>query len=56
VRSGDFLLNRSTAGEIYVPFADCHVEDGQVRLNVRSDETENQGWMMAQPIETQRKR
>jgi hypothetical protein len=54
VRNGDFLLDRSMARDVFVPFADCHVENGQIRLDVRSSEIDNQGWMMPELTENQK--
>ena len=59
VRSSDFLLNRPMGRDIYVPFADCDVtDDGKVQLNIRSDQIEQQGWLMPEPVEnrSQKKR
>lgn len=52
VRSHDFLVDRSMARDIYVPFSACQVTSGQIRLNVRADEVDNQGWEMPELFET----
>ncbi len=54
VRSSDFLVDRPMARDVYVPFGDCDVSSGQVRLNVQSSEVDNQGWMMPEMAESQR--
>jgi hypothetical protein len=45
VRSNDFLVDRPMARDIYVPFDACQSTDnGQIRLNVRADDVDNQNW------------
>ena len=44
VRSNDFLVDRSMARDIYIPFNACEIRGGQIRLSVRADEVDNQGW------------
>jgi hypothetical protein len=44
VRSDDFLVDRSMARDVYVPFDACRSTDGQIRLNIRADEVDNQNW------------
>lgn len=61
VRSSDFLVDRPMARDIYIPFSACQTSGGQIRLNVRADEVDNQDWEMPElfDIETdtsQRKR
>jgi hypothetical protein len=51
VRSGDFLVDRSLARDIYIPFNVCQISDGQIRLNVRADEVENQDWQMPELLD-----
>jgi hypothetical protein len=46
VRSNDFLVDRSMARDVYVPFSACQKTDGQIRLNVAADDVDNQGWEM----------
>lgn len=53
VRSNDFLVDRSMARDIYIPFSACQATGGQVRLNVRADEVDNQGWEMPELFETE---
>lgn len=51
VRSNDFLVDRSMARDIYIAFNACEVSGGQIRLNVRADEIDNQGWEMPELFE-----
>ena len=44
VRSNDFLVDRSMARDVYVPLSACQMQDGQIRLNIRADEVDNQDW------------
>ncbi len=44
VHANDFLLNRSNARDIYVPFSACQVSGDQVRLNVSADQVNTQNW------------
>lgn len=53
VRSNDFLVDRSMARDIYIPMSACRTTEGQIRLNVRADEVENQGWEMPDLMETE---
>ncbi len=46
VRSSDFLVDRPLARDVYVPLDACQSTEGQVRLNVRADEVDNQDWPM----------
>ena len=46
VRSSDFLADRSMARDVYIPFSACQVTNGQIRLNIRADEVDNQDWEM----------
>ncbi len=48
VRSDDFLVDRPAARDVYVPFSACRVSDGQIRLNVRAQEVDSQGWLTSQ--------
>jgi hypothetical protein len=54
VRTNDFLVDRSMARDIYIPFSACTFTDGRVQLNVKSDEVDKQGWQMPQLTESQR--
>jgi len=54
VRDNDFLVDRSMARDVFVPFDECTVEDRQVRLNVMADQVENQGWEVPETVESQR--
>ncbi|HSL43667.1 MAG TPA: BON domain-containing protein [Anaerolineales bacterium] len=53
VRSNDFLVDRSMARDVYIPINACQTTGGQVRLNVRADEVDNQGWEMPELFETE---
>ena len=56
VRRYDFLVDRSMARDFFIPYSACRLEDGQVWLNVPSDEVDDQGWRqpdMFGPGETQ---
>jgi hypothetical protein len=45
VRSDTILVDRPMSRDIYIPFSAVNVTDGSTaRLNVRSDEVDNQGW------------
>jgi len=46
VRSSDFLVDRDTARDIYVPMSACHMSGGKVQLNIRADEVDSQNWRM----------
>jgi hypothetical protein len=46
VRSNDFLVDRSMARDVYIPFDACQMSGGQIRLNVRADEVDDQDWPM----------
>ncbi len=52
VRANDFLVDRSLARDVYIPFTGCQMTDGQIRLNIRADEVDNQGWEMPDLLET----
>jgi hypothetical protein len=52
VRGNDFLVDRSMARDVYIPFSACDMSGGQIRLNVRADEVDNQGWEMPELFET----
>jgi hypothetical protein len=52
VRSNDFLVDRSMARDVYVPFDACQSADGQIKLNVRADEVDDQDWPMPDLVET----
>jgi hypothetical protein len=54
VRTNDFLVDRSMARDIFIPFSACTFTNGRVQLNVRSDELEQQGWQMPEMTESQR--
>ena len=53
VRSNDFLVDRPMARDIYIPFHACQTTGGQIRLNIRADEVDNQGWEMPELFETE---
>lgn len=53
VRSNNFLVDRSMARDVYIPFNACQMGSGQIRLNVRADEVDNQGWEMPDLLETE---
>lgn len=46
VRSYDFLVDRPMARDVYIPFNACQKSGGQIRLNVRADEVDDQDWPM----------
>lgn len=52
VRSNDFLVDRSMARDVYIPFSACQTANGQIRVNVHADEVDNQGWDMPDLLET----
>lgn len=52
VRGNDFLVDRPMARDVYVPFGACDMTGGQIRLNVRADEVDNQGWEMSELFDT----
>lgn len=54
VRSNDFLVDRSLARDVYVPFNACQKADadGRIRLNVRADEVDAQDWEIPDLFET----
>ena len=54
VRDDDFLVDRSMARDAYVPFSECQISDGQVRLKVRASEVDDQGWQVPEAAESQR--
>ncbi len=49
VRDDDFLVDRSIARDAYVPFSECQISDGQVRLKVRASEVDDQGGKCPKP-------
>jgi len=52
VRANDFLVDRSMARDVYVPSSAASMMDGRLRLNVRADEVDNQGWETPELVET----
>jgi hypothetical protein len=44
IRDNDFLVDRSMARDIFVPFSACTKIDNQVHLSVTADKVDNQGW------------
>lgn len=46
VRSNDFLVDRSMARDVYIPLNACQMTNGQIRLNIRADEVDDQDWEM----------
>jgi hypothetical protein len=53
ILSNDFLVDRSMARDVYIPFQACNITGGQIRLNVRADEVDNQGWEMPELFKTE---
>ena len=51
VRSNDFLVDRSMARDIYIPFHACEMRGGQIRLNIRENEVDNQDWEMPELLD-----
>ena len=51
IRSNDFLVDRSLARDIYIPFTACQMTNGQIRLNTRADEVDDQDWEMPDLLE-----
>lgn len=48
VRSGDFVLDRPMARDLYVPFGACQsVAENRVVLRAEAGEIDNQGWNAA---------
>ncbi len=52
VRSNDLLVDRPMERDIYIPFSACQTSGGQIRLNIRADEVNDQGWEMPDLLET----
>ena len=53
VRSDDFLADRSMEHDVYIPFDACQPHNnGQIRLNMRSDRVDNQNWLMPELLDT----
>ncbi len=53
VRTNDFLVDRSMDRDVYIPFSACQTtDDGRVRLNVRAEDVDEQGWEMPELLET----
>lgn len=52
LRSNNFLVDRPMARDVYIPFSACQISGGQIRLNVRADEVDDQGWEMPDLLET----
>ena len=46
VRVNDFLVDRSMARDVYIPLNACQMTNGQIRLNIRADEVDDQDWEM----------
>ena len=46
VRSNDFLVDRSMARDVYIPLNACQMTNGQIRLNIRADDVDDQDWEM----------
>jgi hypothetical protein len=46
VRNTDFLLSRTLARDVYVPYYVCEYDGTQVTINVLADEISSQGWAM----------
>jgi hypothetical protein len=53
VRSNDFLVDRTMARDVYIPFSECQSTGGQIRLNVRTDEVDAQNWEMPEIFDTE---
>ncbi len=47
VRQSDFLVDRPLARDVYVPFSACQSFEKEVRLNIRSDEVDQQDWELS---------
>lgn len=52
IRSNDFLVDRTMARDVYVPFHAAQFMDDHIRLNVRADEVDDQDWPMPELFET----
>jgi hypothetical protein len=53
VRQNDFLVDRPMARDVYVPFKACeHVTENRIRLNIHSDDVNDQGWPNPELIDT----
>lgn len=52
IRSNDFLVDRPMERDVYIPFNAGQVSGGQIRLSVRADEINDQGWEMPELLET----
>ena len=48
IRSNDFLVDRDMPRDVYVPFNACQMSNGRMRLNVKADQVDNQGWDMSE--------
>ena len=46
VRVNDFLVDRSMARDVYIPLNACQMTNGQIRLNIRADDVDDQDWEM----------
>jgi osmotically-inducible protein OsmY len=51
IRSNDFLVDRTMARDVYIPFQAAHVMDDRIRLNVRAGEVDDQGWEMPELLD-----
>lgn len=52
VRANDFLVDRPLARDVYIPISACRSTNGRIRLNVRADEVDNQGWPNPELMDT----
>lgn len=47
VRSGDFLVDRPMARDIYIPISACELDAGKVIIQVPANEVSHQGWQLS---------
>lgn len=52
IRSNDFLVDRTMARDVYIPFHAANVMGDRIRLNVQSGEVDDQGWEMPELLDT----
>lgn len=53
VRANDFLVDRSLARDVYIPFSACRMTDGQIQLSIRAGEVDEQDWEMPELFGTE---
>jgi hypothetical protein len=56
VRDNDFLVDRSAAFDVYVPFDQCYIDGNEVHLYIRSDQMDQQGWEMPEKMSNTEKK